>query len=295
MLDFRMETFLTVCQCMNFTRASEKLNITQPAVSQHIHFLEKHYNTKLFRYEGKKLKLTGAGEILRNASLTMMHDEISMQNQMQKTDEEEEIHFGATRTVGDVLMGRILERYLRRYPDAKICMIVDNTQELLRKLDEGIIDFALVEGFFQKNEYDHQKYSDENYIAVCAPDYTFNSDKITTDVSVENLFHERLLVREEGSGTREVLERCLDAQNFSIHDFDKVMEVGSLQTIRELTKAGCGITFLYETAVQDELREGTLKRIPLKSFEISHEFNFIWRRGSIYADRYMEIFRRFSS
>ena len=248
MLDFRMETFLTVCQFMNFTRASEKLNITQPAVSQHIHFLEKHYNTKLFRYEGKKLKLTGAGEILRNASLTMMHDEISMQNQMQKTDEEEEIRFGATRTVGDVLMGRILERYLRRYPDAKICMIVDNTQELLRKLDEGIIDFALVEGFFQKNEYDHQKYSDENYIAVCAPDYTFNSDKITTDVSVENLFHERLLVREEGSGTREVLERCLDAQNFSIHDFDKVMEVGSLQTIRELTKAGCGITFLYETA-----------------------------------------------
>ena len=295
MLDLRMETFLTVCQCMNFTRASEKLNITQPAVSQHIHFLEKHYNTKLFRYEGKKLKLTGAGEILRNASLTMMHDEISMQNQMQKTDEEEEIRFGATRTVGDVLMGRILERYLRRYPDAKICMIVDNTQELLRKLDEGIIDFALVEGFFQKNEYDHQKYSDENYIAVCAPDYTFNSDKITTDVSVENLFHERLLVREEGSGTREVLERCLDAQNFSIHDFDKVMEVGSLQTIKELTKAGCGITFLYETAVQDELREGTLKRIPLKSFEISHEFNFIWRRGSIYADRYMEIFRRFSS
>lgn len=307
MLDFRMETFLTVCQCMNFTRASEKLNITRPAVSQHIHFLEKHYNTKLFRYEGKKLKLTGAGEILRNASLTMMHDEISMQNQMQKTDEEEEIRFGATRTVGDVLMGRILERYLREYPDAKICMIVDNTQELLRKLDGGAIDFALVEGFFQKNEYDHQKYSDENYIAVCAPDYNWEgkSEADSADlresvfsgkaVSVENLFHERALVREEGSGTREVLERCLDAQNFSIRDFDKVMEVGSLQTIRELTKAGCGITFLYETAVRDELREGTLKRIPLKGFEISHEFSFIWRRGSIYADRYKEIFRRFSS
>ena len=57
MLDFRMETFLAVCQCMNFTRASEQLNITQPAVSQHIRFLEKHYNTKLFRYEGKKLRL----------------------------------------------------------------------------------------------------------------------------------------------------------------------------------------------------------------------------------------------
>lgn len=276
---------------MNFTRASEKLNITQPAVSQHIHFLEKHYKTKLFRYEGKKLRLTGAGEILRNASLTMMHDEISMQNQMQKTDEEEEIRFGATRTVGDVLMGRILERYLGKYPDAKICMIVDNTQELLKKLDGGAIDFALVEGFFQKNEYDYQKYSDENYIAVCAPDYISDGQEI----SVEDLFRERLLVREEGSGTREVLERCLDSRNLSIHDFDKVMEVGSLQTIRELTKAGCGITFLYEAAVRDELKEGVLKQIPLKGFEISHEFNFIWRRGSIYAERYKEIFRRFSS
>ncbi len=112
MLDFRMETFLAVCQCMNFTRASEQLNITQPAVSQHIRFLEKHYNTKLFRYEGKKLKLTGAGEILRSASLTMMHDELSMLSEMHRTEENEEIRFGATRTVGDVLMGKII-RMLR--------------------------------------------------------------------------------------------------------------------------------------------------------------------------------------
>lgn len=84
MLDFRMETFLAVCRYMNFTRAAEKLNITQPAVSQHIRFLEKHYNTKLFRYEGKKLELTEAGEILKNASLTMMHDETAMQDEMKE-------------------------------------------------------------------------------------------------------------------------------------------------------------------------------------------------------------------
>ena len=64
-----METVLTVCQCMNFTRAAEELNITQPAVSQHVRYLEKHYGTKLFQYEGKKLKLTEAGEMLRSASL----------------------------------------------------------------------------------------------------------------------------------------------------------------------------------------------------------------------------------
>nr|WP_207751414.1 LysR family transcriptional regulator [Mediterraneibacter glycyrrhizinilyticus] len=285
-----METFLTVCQCMNFTRASEKLNITQPAVSQHIRFLEKHYNTKLFRYEGKKLQLTGAGEILRNASLTMKHDELSIQDEMLKAEEEKELRFGATRTVGDALMGNILERYLRKYPEARIHMEVDNTRELLLRLDEGEIDFALVEGFFKKSEYESQVYSVENYIAVCSPDYPFQKES----VSVEDLFQERLLLREAGSGTREVLERYLSAKNLSLGDFRKVMEAGSLQTIKELTKAGCGITFLYEVAVRRELADGVLKRIPLEDFHISHEFAFIWRRGSIYADRYRELFRRFS-
>lgn len=290
MLDFRMETFLAVCQCMNFTRASEKLNITQPAVSQHIRFLEKHYNTKLFRYEGKKLRLTGAGEILRNASLTMMHDELSLQSEMVKSGEAQEIRFGATRTVGDTLMGNILKKYLDKYPDADIHMIVDNTQELLKRLDDGKIDFALVEGFFKKSEYDYRKFSDENYIAVCSPNHQF---KKTPD-KVENLFRERLLIREEGSGTREVLERWLDSHNLNTADFDKIMETGSLHTIKELTKAGLGITFLYETAVREELKAGTLMRIPLKDFRVSHEFTFIWRRGSIYAHRYMQIFNRFS-
>ena len=290
MLDFRMETFLTVCQCMNFTRASEQLNITQPAVSQHIRFLEKHYNTKLFRYEGKKLMLTGAGEILRNASLTMKHDEISMQSEMQKSEEGAKIRFGATRTVGDMLMGNILEKYLREYPDADIHMVVENTQELLKRLDDGRIDFALVEGFFKKSEYDYQKYSEENYIAVCSPDHPFRKKPDT----IEDLFGERLLLREEGSGTREVLERYLDSQNLSIGDFARTMEAGSLHTIKELAKSGCGITFLYEVAVREELRSGRLIRIPLKDFRVTHEFTFIWRRGSIFADRYREIFRRFS-
>lgn len=290
MLDFRMETFLTVCQCMNFTRASEKLNITQPAVSQHIRFLEKHYNTKLFRYEGKKLRLTGAGEILRNASLTMMHDEQSMQNEMQETEKEAEIRFGATRTIGDSVMGSVLEKYLARYPQARIHMEVENTHDLLVRLDEGRIDFALVEGFFKKSEYDFQIFSREKYIAVCSPDYVFQN----TPDCIEKLFQERLLLREEGSGTREVLERCLEAHNLSVQDFDKRMEVGSMQTIKELTKAGCGITFLYEAAVRRELKEGSLRQIPLQDFPVTHEFAFIWRRGSIYADWYRELFRRFS-
>lgn len=291
MLDFRMETFLKVCQCMNFTRASEELHITQPAVSQHIHYLEKHYHTKLFLYEGKKLRLTNAGEMLRNASMTMKHDELFLQNEMRKEGEElKEIRFGATRTVGDVLMGKILKKYLAAYPDAKIHMEVENTDTLLNRLDEGQIDFAIVEGFFKKREYDFLHYSTEEYIAVCGREYVFAKKP----EKIEDLFEERLLLREAGSGTREVLERFLSSQNFSLDDFKKSVEAGSLQTIKELTKAGCGITFLYEVAVKDELEKGEIRKIDLKNFQVSHDFTFLWRRGSIYAERYREIFQRFS-
>lgn len=291
MLDFRMETFLTVCQYMNFTKAAEVLNITQPAVSQHVRYLEKHYKVKLFRYEGKKPKLTQAGEMLRSAAVTMAHDEISLEKRMQSMSEEfQEIRFGATMTVGEVVMARILKRYLAEYPDVQLHMEVGNTQELLSKMDHGTIDFALVEGFFKKSEYDFLHYSSENYIGVCSPDYKFQK-KVRR---LEDLFGERLLLREPGSGTREVLERYLDSQNFSIADFAKTSEIGSLHTIKELTKEGLGITFLYEVAVREELEKGELLEIKIKDFKLSHDFTFIWRRGSIYADTYRALFRRFA-
>ena len=100
MLDFRMETFLAVCECMNFTKASQKLNITQPAVSQHIHYID-YYGTKLFVYQGKKLHLTEAGEYLRSAALTMRHDDIYLRDKLSTYGtQKQELRLGATLTIG---------------------------------------------------------------------------------------------------------------------------------------------------------------------------------------------------
>lgn len=84
MLDFRVETFLAVCRHMNFTKAARELNITQPAVSHHMHYLEQAYGTALFQHNGKRLQLTEAGEILRRTLLTMKHDEQHLQKRMQQ-------------------------------------------------------------------------------------------------------------------------------------------------------------------------------------------------------------------
>lgn len=291
MLDFRIDTFLQACHCMNYTKAAEQLNITQPAVSQHIHYLENYYHTKLFVHEGKKLKITEAGKVLQQVATTMINDENNLKQQLlNMSDALTDLRFGVTKTVGDVVVSKILPHYLKTYPDTHIRMKVGNTTELLKSMEEGNLDFALVEGYFKKSEYDYIRYSTENYIPVCSPQYRWKKKPEW----IEDLFSERLLVREPGSGTREVLERYLETNNFSIENFKSTAEIGSLRTIIDLAKAGCGITFLYEAAVKEELEKGELVKIKLNKFHVYHDFTFLWRKGSVYTEIYQTLFHRFS-
>lgn len=119
MLDFRVETFLAVCRHMNFTKAARELNITQPAVSHHIHYLEQAYGTVLFQHNGKRLQLTEAGEILRRTLLTMKHDEQHLQKRMQQAASgTRDYSFGATLSVAEFMINEALGRFLQLHPDA---------------------------------------------------------------------------------------------------------------------------------------------------------------------------------
>lgn len=102
MLDFRVETFLCVCKHMNYTKAAEELNITQPAVSQHIKYLEQYYQAPLFIYENKKLHLTSAGKILYNRLETLCNDEKMLKQEIQTSSSDiSSLSIGVTMTVGE--------------------------------------------------------------------------------------------------------------------------------------------------------------------------------------------------
>lgn len=287
MLDFRINTFLAVCRLMNFTRAAEELNITQPAVSQHIRFLEEMYGVKLFEHKNKKLYLTDAGKLLRNTATTIVHDDLYMRDKMQELGgQKRSLNFGVTLTVGEFVIPGPVAEYLKNDPGTEIHMTVANTHELLKKLNEGQIDFALVEGFFAKGEYDWRTYSTENYIGVCSPGY-LEDRKLER---IEDTFGERLIVREAGSGTREIFERYLESRNFQIADYENIAELNNMSAIKALASYGCGITFLYEAAVREELAAGKLVKLPLSDFHITHDFTFIWRRNSVFSDYYKGLF-----
>ncbi|WP_315071920.1 LysR family transcriptional regulator [uncultured Clostridium sp.] len=290
MLDFRIDTFLAVCKYMNFTKASEALCITQPAVSQHIKYLEKSYDTKFFEYEGKKISLSKSGKIFYETVATMKHDEQYLKEKI--TQEKlgiRSLKFGATLTIGEFILPSKLSDYLNKNNNMRMTMIVENTEELLNKLEQGEIDFALVEGYFVKNEYDFAVYSREKYICVAGKDYRLKKQSRV----LEDLLQETLIIREKGSGTRDIFEKNLEKQNLTLNDFNKVVEIGNINAIKHLVKNNNGITSLYEVAVKDELKDGTLKKIEVEDLQKTHDFYFIWRKNSAFKSLYQEIVKEF--
>lgn len=283
-----MDTFLAVCEYMNFTKAAQNLGLTQPAISQHIHFLEKEYGAKLFTMNGRKVQLTAAGRLLKNAALTIRHDEMHLKHKMhQTTDEEREYHFGATLTVADYIFGPGLIKFQKLHPQSHISLYVANTKELLEKIESGQLDFAIIEGYFPKEEYESYLYRNEPYIPVCAK----NRSSAFQKKDMTELLNQTLIVREQGSGTRKILEKILEEHNFSLYDFKNLLEIGSLSVIKELVAADCGISFLYRAAAKKELEEGILETFLPSGWDYSHNMTFIFRKGSVFRDEYEKIFR----
>ncbi|MCI1953341.1 MAG: LysR family transcriptional regulator [Clostridiales bacterium] len=288
MLDIRIETFLTVCEFMNYTKAAQKLNITQPAVSYHIHTLEQEYGMKLFDLQDKKWVLTPAGQAVRSVALTMKHHDSMLRMTLQRmAKNKEHMVIGATLTIGIYLLPDIIADFLRDNPSVQIRLIIADTQELLKKLDVKEINFAFVEGFVPQNEYETRVYSREPFIGVCAADYPLRC----SFCYLEDLLEERLLLREQSSGSRRLLERCLQRRNLKMSDFHSQMEINNLDALKHLTERGCGITFLFERAVEEELQKGTLKKIPIRDFSIAHDFTFLWEKDSTFSKRCESFFK----
>lgn len=287
MLDFRTDTFLTVCKTMNFTAAARELHITQPAVSQHIHFLENEYQTTLFEYHNKQLSLTPAGEVLKRRLTSMKNDEKNIQLEIRSLSNRiESLSIGVTMTIGEYAIVDRLASFLLNHPHMNIHLHYGNTALLLGLLDAGEIDMAIIEGNYPKEHYAHKKYSTEDYIAVCAANHQFVSG---TPSTVSDLIKERLIVRKAGSGTRNILEENLLARGLRISNFTHYIEVENMHTIISFLKKDCGISFMYKVAVLEELNQNILMEIQLDDFKMKHDFDFVWGKNSIYTEKYLAL------
>ena len=245
------------------------------------------YNCNLFNYDNRKLMLTFQGKQLQELLIKIQADSNHFLRNIENKDySEESIIFGATLSVGEYLMPKILTNLIETKAGLNIHMEVNNTQVLLEKLGKGEIDFAIVEGFFEKSNYHSILFSLEKFIAVCSKNSVFANKP----VDFKDILSSSLILRESGSGTREILENILKKYNYSLSSFKNIIEIGNMSVIKELVASNFGITFLYEIVAQKGIEKGSLSKIDISGFDVTREFNFVFLKNSFFKKKYIEYF-----
>lgn len=283
MLDPRWNTFLVLCETMNYTRAAERLCLTQPAVTHHIHYLEEHYGCRLFSYAGKVLRLTEAGLRLREFTRSMAYNSQKIEEAM-AADAPISLRVGTSKTIGEYVVAPKVEHFLRAHPEANFSLLVDNTQVLFRALEEGQLDFVLVEGFFERSRYETQLFRREAFFGVCTPGHRLAGRSVPLD----ELRGERLILREVGSGTRAIFEDALRRLNCTLDSFESIVTISEFEAIKSLVADGLGISFLYAPVVEKELAQGKLDRFELADAPMSGAFYFACLKDNLFSGVWAE-------
>lgn len=272
MLDHRIETLLVLSETLSYTRTAELLHLTQPAVSQHIRYLERQYDCRIFEQHGRQLVITEPGRRLIRSAQTMRANsrriDLEMRSQQSQT---RKLRIGATKTIGNYVIARPLGGFMRAHPDYEIRLDVENTSVLLGQLNEGDLDVLFLEGNFDKQRYAHRLYQWQDFIGICSPE----SDLAGRSVTFSQLAARRLIVREDGSGTREILEHVLRQQSLELNHFGSLITISQFSIIKELVRQDLGISFVYRSVAARELADGRLAELAIEGFSHRHEFQIV--------------------
>ena len=267
MLDYRAYTFLTLYDEMNYRRTAEKLNMTQPGVTQHIHYLEKHYGVKLFEYDGRTLSKTKNAEYLKRYFDSIKAEEKALTESFVNNDMVN-ISIGATKTIGEFVIVPEIRSFLQN-PNHNLELIIDNTEILLRKLEQSEIDFAIIEGVFDKSKYGYHLYKKEKFVGICAKSHPFANKTVL----LEDTFSQDIVVRERFSGTRNLLQNAVQDRGFSFSSYKRCTSVSNFSVICDLVANNGAITFAYEPI--SHCRED-LSTFNVSDLQINGEFNFVY-------------------
>ena len=267
MLDHRIETFMAVCDLMNYRKAAELLHITQPAVTQHIQFLENEYGCRFFIYENRKLVKTAEAMLLEEHIRAIRQRESILRQKLQHQDIRE-LKIGATKTIGYYVITEHIHRYLAQ-PDTALTLIVDNSEHLLHLLEKNELDYAIVEGYFDKKRFDSQLYRKEPFVGICRKNHPFAG----REVNIDELLSETIIHREEGSGTRAILEEKLTGYNESLMGFRRHICISSFKLILDLVKSGYGVSFVYDILAKSD---PDIASFTIQGEPVIREFNIVY-------------------
>ena len=289
--DHKLKVFCTVAETKSFSKASEIIHLTQPAVSLQVQALEEIYETKLFDRSGGTVTLTPAGELLYNYAKDILglyaavKKDISAMVGLVKGS----LSLGASSTIGNYLLPSVIVAFRKNHPRIRMNLIVSNTKMIVEKLLAGEIDLGLVEGDVTKHKLVVEKLISDELVLIMSPDHAWTRRK---NISVSELPKEPFIMREKGSGTRQMIEKRLEENKVAPNSLTVSLYLGSTEAIKIAVEDGLGISIISAWAARKELKAGTLIAATFKDAKFLRQFSLIQRKNT-FASHTQEEFLQF--
>ncbi|MGX4586647.1 selenium metabolism-associated LysR family transcriptional regulator [Paenibacillus chitinolyticus] len=276
----QLHIFYTVAEKGSFSHAAQALHMTQPAVTMQVQSLEDHFGIKLFHRSTKKIELTEAGRTLIPYARKCVELIRETENAMTgfTAMAEGRLQLGASLTMGEYILPRLLGPFRKEYPNISVAMKVMNTTQILDEIFAHQLTFGLVEAPIQHPDVHTEAIlSDELKLIVPAGHPLGEMETIR----MEDVFRYPFVLREEGSGTRRVMEEELERAGIACGGMDIVMELGSTGAIKSAVEAGLGVSILSQSSVKHEVRLGILKIKEIEGVSFSRSFYAIYLNSTL--------------
>jgi DNA-binding transcriptional LysR family regulator len=277
MENFRLKVFRTVAEKLNFRQAAEALYLTQPAITLQIKALEEELGVQLFNRSGNRIALTDAGKILFTHARRMAALVMAAQAEMGrfKGEERGELRIGASTTIAQYVLPRLLGDFQLAQPGIRLSVLGANTAVIVSGVLDGSLALGLIEGPSLRRDLKIERFlADE--IGVITPAHHEWGGQV---ISAEQVSKEKLILREDGSGTRRVVEAALRRAGVRLKRANIVMVLDSTEAIKSAVETGLGIGFVARRAIQKELKLGTLNELTVQGMKIERHFSIVLPRG----------------
>lgn len=284
----QIEAFCMVAQVKSMSEGARQLHISQSSLSYQIQLLETDLGVELFTRTTKGVELTEAGEIVYEYGQTFLKLQENLKADLASWKQgQEKLLVGASSNIGSYALPCAIYSFKEKHPHANIRLVVGNRKETLQRLSEKSVDMCLVEGPIDDPQISACGLAEDELLLIVNPDWQ-GPDTIT----LEQLRQLPLILREEGSGTRDIIENAIKEKGLTLKDFHVVLELNSNDAIKSAIEARHGVSLLSKLAVRSELHSGSLKGVKVEDLPLRTQISVLHFRNRPQSDL-MKKFARF--
>ena len=274
MVDPKLYSLLKAAETNSITKAALTLSLTQPAVSQHIQQLENELGVHIFERTNNGLLLTREGEIVLRYAKRILALEENLRNEIHDSRQIiTTLRVGITHTAESNAIAETFAFYAQNHDGIMIKLITDANANLYEMLHSYTLDLAIVEGRIADPSLRYLLLDTDYIVLAVAPDHPLAK---RNSVSVEELKKEKMILRLPDSNTRNQFVASLESRNMSINDFNVILEIDNIATIKDLIRRGIGVSVLAKSACLDELSKHKISVLTIESLSMMREINVVY-------------------